>query len=139
LSDLRVTKNVRQLPILPEDLEPEPCPVVIGRPLEDPKPKPPPVPQRESWVVFEVPGQWKLTIRHRDQKERKPISWQFSDIKFSEGGSLGWQHGRLIAIDASARSFYKLVVGTGRLTFGAIEAELRELTGYKDEQPDACL
>lgn len=64
------------------------------------------------------------------------VDWSFTSsgpppAGTQEGGDLVWQFGRLVASGPDGRAFHGIRASLG-LTSGQIEAELREVTKYRD-------
>jgi hypothetical protein len=64
----------------------------------------------------------------------REVRWVFvpgAGLDLLDGADIEWRRGRLIGNGPGARTFLRIKGQLG-LSFGAIEAELRELTGYRE-------
>lgn len=61
------------------------------------------------------------------------FAWSFnSGEETYAGGGVHWSHGRLVCAGKDGVTCFQLIRERMGLTFGQVEAEFREITGYKD-------
>lgn len=92
--------------------------------------------RKEAVVAIGDPPAWLLSVVI--QLERRKGLWMFVDLDANKemyGGGVQWRHGRLSKDDPHEEGsmFYRILQEKG-LTFGQFEAELRDLTGYREGQ-----
>ncbi len=61
------------------------------------------------------------------------FAWSYADPQQRiEGGGVDWSHGRVVCAGKDGVTCFQIIRDRMGLTFGQVEIEFRELTGYKE-------